>query len=177
MAHTNMPGTTGPSGPAQEDVSPTVDRMVRQAGFLEQSGGMFDGPALDNAARVEMAGCPRIEKAACRPVELVAEGDYLRQLFAAFVNWQLAPVETAHFAERFVGAEGVVDPVQPLRRGSQGRIDLRLWRRGTHVEGHDSTHDFFVADNAGGSRPAQRGHHSLDLSRADASDCAKASLV
>ena len=169
-------GRPVPGAPLRRTSPPPSIAWSGKPACLEKPGGTFDRPAFYNSARVETAARPSIEKAARCPVELVAERDHLLQFLAALVNWQFAPVKTAHFAVRFVGAERVVDPVQPIGHASQGRVDLDPRRRGAHVKGHDCAHDFFMVDIARCPGHAE-GHVMVALSRADWSDWANASLV
>ena len=90
VADADAPAAVRAGPAARDDIAAGIDAEVRGAGGGQPLRGAVDGPALDQAGRVQPAGGPRREEAARGPLEGEAAREDLVDLGAALGDGQLA---------------------------------------------------------------------------------------
>jgi hypothetical protein len=114
LAKCRVLDTHPPGAPDDPHVAAGVDGKALVAGVAQQLCGAIDGPALDEAGRIEAPRRERVEVAARLLVQALAEGQHPLHVLMRLGEWELAAVEPADLTVLPVGAEGRIDPAQPV---------------------------------------------------------------
>ena len=175
MSDTNGPGRVGGGVPADRDVATGVDREVAVAVGDEDLRGAFDRPSLHDAGRVErrpVGGrhCKGVERAVRLVTQPFAEQQDRSDLGRDLGDRDVAPTDLRDRAVVEVGAERLVDVVQPGHRFCE---TAQVGRRVADVETDGRSHHVFdvvvaVADRGGRRERGDGGgvHHATAVTPA-----------
>ena len=119
------------------DVAASIDEEVPGARLAEEVRGVANGPALDDAGRIERAVWPpNVEIAVRLRIRLLGQRKDLAHVGAVVVARDLAAVDGADLAVGAIGAEAAVHRLEI----GENAIVQRLVGRADHLDGDRHTH-------------------------------------
>src|SRR5712691_477240 len=174
MLDADAPGELRHRATANAHVTTCADCVVVQTGIVENRRRAIDRPALHEPGGID--GTIRrahVEVPISLIAELLATVQDLPHLRMGVLALQLAAIDAADLAVVFEGAEGRVDPAQPVEQF------VEHFARAAIAEVHDErqAHDLLDPADAGECCGGSDGHAFSAFTIADWSDCSNPALV
>ena len=156
----------------QTHVAGGVHRVVAQPRLVEQRRGAVDGPALDEARRIDelRRGGAHVEVPVRLRAQPLAAIEHVDDVRVRVLERELAAIQAADLAVVLVRAERRVHPAEPVEHAVEhALVDVLV----AHVDDDRHAHDVLDAADAG----ERRNHQTFCACRsADWSDWMNASL-